>query len=180
MQEWTLQTLVPKASKAPFYLSVVFFIAIFLVTLWLLISNWLISSKIESLSQTMALRRGEISEISKDRNVIVMKILNSNTIPPMMNLKWILANFRDVAANSNVRLKWFSIRQNVISTSLIATDWVELIHPDPASTIVSMMRAYNNAQGDGTFTLEPILWISWWANSRTTSVQLKVLPTISK
>lgn len=61
----------------------------------------------------------------------------------------------------------------MISTTLIATSGDSQIHPDPAATIIKMMREY--ARGEKYFSLDPISAISGDPTSRTTAIQLKVI-----
>ena len=111
---------------------------------------------------------------------MVNRILSTNTVPPTINLRGLIASFRDVAAKANVRLRGFNINRDVITTSLIATEGNPNIHPDPASTIVTMMRAYIPKNGDGTFTLDPIRAINGDEKSRATSITLRVVPNTTK
>lgn len=180
MQEWTLPTLVPKTSKTPFYGSIFVAAGIIVATIGLLIINSSLSQDAENLSREIAQKKWEISEVAKDRNVVVTRILQTHTVQPTLNLRWIIANFRDVAAKANVRLKGFNITNDVITTSLIATEGNPNIHPDPASTIVTMMRAYMAENGDGKFTLDPIRVINGDSKSRNTSISLRIVPTSIK
>lgn len=169
--------MVQKNTKVPFYASVTILIGMIAACFGLIFMNTSLSSKADDLSAQIATKKWQIAEVSKERNVVVTKILSTNTIPPTINLRGLIASFRDVAARSNVRLKWFNINRDVITTSLIATEGNPNIHPDPASTIVTMMRAYLEQNGDGNFTLDPIRSISGDAKSRTTWVTLHVVPT---
>jgi hypothetical protein len=125
----------------------------------LLVYNMSLQSTEKNLREKIVAKNAEITEVSNDRKVIITKILQSDTIRPTLDLKGIIANFRDAASRANVRLKGFQISKDVISTSLIATVG-NTVHPDPASTIITMMRNYASVKGDGRFTLEPITSIS--------------------
>lgn len=170
----------PKTSKVPFYTSATILVALLIASVWLFITNESTIGKAEDLSTKIATKKWEILEVSKERNVVVTKILTANTVPPTLNLRSLIASFRDVAARTNVRFKGFNINRDVITTSLTATEGNPNIHPDPASTIVTMMRAYMTANGDGNFTLDPIRAISWDTKSRTTWITLRVVPTTKK
>jgi hypothetical protein len=94
-------------------------------------------------------------------------------------LKGIVADFRDAASRANVRLKWFSITNDVISTSLTATEPNGTIHPDAVTTIITMMQEYASGRG-GRFALDPITTISGLPTERTTGIQFKVTAPLSK
>ena len=134
----------------------------------------------EKLQDSIVKKQGEISEISKDKRVVVSRILSSNTLPATLNLRGIIASFRDLSARTNVRLKGFSISRDEITTTLIATEGNPNLHPDPASTIVTMMRAYMTSTGDGRFTLDPIMTISGDPKMRTTGIKLRLVPNTIK
>lgn len=180
MQEWTLPVMVQKTSKVPFYGSVAMLLTIVVITLSLLWMNTSLSSEANSIQEAISLKKRDIAEVSKERNVVVTRILRTNTIPPTLNLRSLIASFRDVAARTNVRFKGFSVNRDVITTSLIATEGNPNIHPDPASTIVTMMRAYMTQNGDGKFTLDPIRAINGDSKSRTTGITLRVVPTVTQ
>ena len=49
--------------------------------------NTSLASKAESLNEAARAKSIEIAEVSKDKNVVVTKILSTNTIPPTLNLR---------------------------------------------------------------------------------------------
>ena len=167
-------TLVPQAWSMPFYLGCGFLIAIILWSVWLFFYNISQENAIENLKITIDKSQKEIALVSRDRNVIIAKIESSNTLRPSIDLKWIVNDFYDAATRANVRLKGFSIGNDIISTALIATEPEGIWHPDPASTIIKMMRDY--VRPNWRFSLEPITAISWDTSSRTTAIQFKVVP----
>jgi hypothetical protein len=96
----------------------------------------------------------------------------SNTLRPSLDLVSLIARFREAASTAWVRLKGFSVDHDTITTSLIATEWDPQIHPDPASTIIRMMREY--AQGQKYFLLDPIVSLAGDEKSRTTGISFHV------
>lgn len=58
-----------------------------------------------------------------------------------MNLKSLVNSFRIAAAGAGVRLSGFSVRDDTISSTLIATQ--DSISKDPIETIIAMMRSDN-------------------------------------
>jgi hypothetical protein len=97
---------------------------------------------IEVEKAAIAETKKNIDEVSRDRKVIITRIEKSNTIRPSIDLKGIVADFYDAASRANVRLQGFSIVNDVISTSLIATESTGIVHPDAATTIIAMMQEY--------------------------------------
>ena len=102
-----------------------------------------LDASIETYRSTIAEKKNQIAEISKDRNVILTKIEQSNAIRPSIDLQGIVRDFYDAASRANVRFKGFSITNDVISTTLSSTTPDGIIHPDAAGTIIKMMREYD-------------------------------------
>jgi hypothetical protein len=78
--------------------------------------NLVLERSIDTQRETISEIRRNIDEVSRDRKVIITRIESSNTIRPSIDLKGIVADFRDAASRANVRLKGFSIINDVIST----------------------------------------------------------------
>jgi hypothetical protein len=64
----------------------------------------------------------DIATISKDRKVLIANIIRNNKLRPSLNLGPIIREFRMAAIKSNVRLNGFSISNDTITTTLIATE----------------------------------------------------------
>jgi hypothetical protein len=159
MQEHTITSLVPKTSRTPFYFAITLLILTLAMSIGFFFRNIILTGNIEDEKDAITQVRKQIDEVSQDRNVIITKIVMSNTIRPSIDLKGLESGFRDAAFRANVRLKGFSVTNDVISTTLIATQADGIAHPDPAGTIIKMMREY--AAGNGqTFALEPITTIA--------------------
>jgi hypothetical protein len=146
MQESTPKTpLTPVVSSTPFYLSLMILLAMIGLSIGFFFYNLALDRSIEAQKNAISETRKNIEEVSRDRKVIITRIEGSNTIRPSIDLKGIVADFYDAASRANVRLNGFNITNDVISTSLTATESNGAIHPDAASTIITMMQEY--AQG---------------------------------
>jgi hypothetical protein len=135
--------------------------------------NFLQERKIESQRESLQEVQRQITEVSTDRKVIIAKIIQSNTIRPSIDVRGIVASFYDAASRANVHLKGFSIKNDVINTTLIAKYPDGTIHPDAASTILKMMREYSSG-APTAFRLDPIKTISGTQEVRTTNITLRV------
>lgn len=128
---------------------------------------------IEKNNAEIATTEEQIRLASTDRRIIITQILKSNSIRPSLDITGLIREFQKAAIASNVRLKGFSVANDVISTTLIATEGDPQIHPDPASTVIKMMRDYASTQR--YFALEPIYALSGTEKERTTAIQFKVI-----
>ena len=137
-----IPSLIPKKSRLAYYLSIGLFLLMITLSIGFSVYNMLLERTIESEKTQIAEIQKNIDEISRDRKVILTKIEKSGTIRPSIDLKGIVADFYTAASASDVRLKGFSIANDVISTSLTATKPDGIVHPDAASTIIKMMREY--------------------------------------
>lgn len=115
----------------------------------------------------------DIAIIRQDREIIVSNIVASNTLKPTIDLQTLVENFREASNEANVRLKWFSVANDTITTSLIATSGTQM-YADPAATIIEMMTKKWNVL-DTTFRLEPIMSITGDLKSRTTGITFKIV-----
>ena len=156
------------------YTSILIFVFVLVGVIWLYASQAYINGTLESTKDKIAQIDHDTQGASLDKKILIAQIINSNTIRPSLDLKNIVAEFRLAAAKSSVGLQGFFIKDDTISTTLISTFGDSRIHPDPASTIINMMRDY--AAHSSYFSLEPITSISWDLTKRTTSIQLKVVP----
>ncbi len=174
MQENSKPQLV-RPSLFMWYISIVLFIFVLVGIVWLYASGIYTDSTIKSREDEITQITHDIQGASLDRKVLIAQIINSNTIRPSLDLKTIVSQFRIAAAKAGVGLQGFSIKDDTISTTLTATLGDPQVHPDPASTIINMMREY--ATHTSYFSLEPIVSITGDLTKRTTSIQLKVVPT---
>jgi hypothetical protein len=123
MQESTPKTpLTPVVSSTPFYLSLMILLAMIGLSIGFFFYNLALDRSIEAHKNTISETRKNIEEVSRDRKVIITRIEGSNTIRPSIDLKGIVADFYDAASRANVRLNGFNITNDVISTSLTATE----------------------------------------------------------
>ncbi len=175
MQESTPPVnLMPKVSRTPFYFSVALLLIVLGLSVGFFFYNIFLDQSIETKKVAISQTRASIEEISRDRKVILTQIEQSGTIRPSIDLKGIVSYFYEAATAANVRLQWFNISYDVITTSLTATEPYGIAHPDPAGTIIEMMRNYARWNG-GKFSLDPISSISGDLKSRSTSIKFKVV-----
>lgn len=168
-------TSVIKPGQSTWYISIVFFVMITWIILFFGISSTFRESQIIAIRDDINKLETDIATISKDRKVLIANIIRNNKLRPSLNLGPIIREFRTAAIKSNVRLKGFSIANDTITTTLIATEWDSGISPDPVSTVIKMMREY--AEWKMNFTLEPIFSLSWDPSIRSTGIELHVLPS---
>ncbi len=161
-----------KKSNFTLYLSLILIVAVIGGYIGFFFYNISLEKNIADKNDAIARVDKQMADISKDQDIVIRKILLSNTIRPSIDLRGLLAQFRDAANKANVRLKWFSIKDDVIATSLISTEWDPAVHPDPAVTIIKMIREYDS--GRPYFSLDPIVSISWDATKRTTGIQFHI------
>lgn len=178
MQIDTSLSTVPKPSNLSWILSLVLVWVVIVSGIGLFLSNQFTSKNLETGRNNLAALDKEITNLSQDRQVMITKIIQWNTIRPSLDIKTLVSNFKDAAIKSNVRLQWFSVVNDTINTSLTSTSGDSEGHSDAAATIIKMMREY--ASGQKTFGLEPILSISGEPSRRVTSVQFKVIAHILK
>lgn len=166
-------SLAPVPTRFPWFFSLILaaFVALSTVGLWGY--NWYLSTQIAQAHADISNLDTQIQTASQDRKIILTQILKNNTLRPSLDITGLMREFQKAAIAANVRLKGFNVKNDVISTTLIATKWDAQIHPDPASTVISMMRDY--ARGMKYFSLEPISTLAGTSKERTTSIQLKVV-----
>ncbi len=128
------------------------------------------TSNIESLHTEITQLEANIQSASADRDVLIANILSSTTIRPSIDLKLLVRSFRLAAANAGVRLTGFSVRDDVMASTLIATQ--ESTAVDPVETIIAMMRTSNPDSG---LSLEPIYALQGSSLERTTAVSFRIL-----
>lgn len=173
MQENSNQTPVIKASQFTWYLSIVFFLTVVTGIVGMYLYGAYLDGKISSEKGDITAIEKQISEIGQDRKMLITQIVMGNTIRPSLDLKNIVTQFRVAAAKADVGFQGFSIKDDTISTTLIATTGLNQIHPDPVATIITMMRTYAG-QNNLYFRLDPITSVSGDLAKRTTGIKLHV------
>ncbi len=173
MQEiHSTQPIVPQMSQLTWLSSIivlsVVIIAIFSLTIHDYYRQWTIAD-MENQITTMD---RDLQVGNDDRDIIVANILSSSPLRPSIDLKALVKWFRLAAATAGVRLNWFSVADDTISSTLIATQWTD--NTDPVKTIISMMRIPNPLTG---LMLEPIYSLAGSSTERTTTVSFKILPS---
>jgi hypothetical protein len=116
------QSAIIKQSKTLWYVSIGFaglialaIVAIFAYTIYL-------SERTKTVADTVTTLTADIATIATDRNILVAEIIQNNTLRPSIDVKSLVTNFRAAARQANVRLNGFSVQNDVISTSLTATE----------------------------------------------------------
>ncbi len=164
-----------KPGQTTWYISIIFFVMITWIILFFGISSSFRGSQITTIMEDISKLETDIASISKDRKVLIANIIRNNKLRPSLNLGPIIREFRMAAIKSNVRLNGFSIANDTITTTLIATEWDSGVSPDPVATVIKMMRDY--AEWKMNFTLEPIFSLAWDPSIRSTGIELHVLPS---
>lgn len=173
MQENSNQDSLIKTNQFAWYTSIIFFLVVVTGIVGMYLYGTYIDGKISWTKENIASIEKQITEMGQDRKMLITQIVTSGTIRPSLDLKNIVTQFRIAAAKADVGFQWFSIQDDTISTSLIATAWLNQIHPDPAATIIAMMRTYAS-QSNLYFRLDPITTVSWDLSKRTTGITLHV------
>jgi cell division protein FtsL len=177
MQEISTNPQSPKENRTYFYFSLGFFslivfsiLSLFLYTKYLNTASLSIRDEIGQIDRKIAAQNA-------DRMILIANILKSNSIRPSVELESLVKKFRDIASENGVRLRGFSVLDDVLSTTVIATTPADTNYPDPISAVFRVMNT--SFQGKG-FTLEPITSIAWGINERTTWLQFEILPSITQ
>lgn len=166
------KSLMPSPSKLPWILSILLLTIVIGSGGILFFYNRTIDSSISSIKTDITDKKWQITTIEANKDLVVKNILLANSIRPSIDVHGLVNEFRDAAFRSNVRLQWFNVQDDTISTTLISTVWDASIHPDPAATIIKMMREYD--LGNKYFKLDPIISISGDSSRRVTGIQFHV------
>lgn len=162
-------------SQAIWWSALILFSGILLSTLALTGYGYYQDTQLSDIKEQISLQDAKIQSGSQDRKVLIANILMTAPIRPSIDIKGLLAQFQKVARESQVRLKGFTVQNDVITTSLIATTSNALtLTQDPAITIITMMEKYAKEQQE--FSLEPINSLGGDNKRRTTGITLKVVP----
>jgi hypothetical protein len=140
-------------------LSGIFFACILLSSIGIFFYGKYQDAKIDELKQTLTQTQKEINELSQDETIKISSILSDTNIRPSLDVAKMVDVFRETALKSRVRFQGFSIKNDIISTTLIATEADGAIHPDPISTIIKMMKS-SLKNNNMDITLSPITAVS--------------------
>ncbi len=174
MQE-TPTPIIREPSQFAWLASLWLLILTLLSCLWLYGYQFVTASYIETIDSDIRSLDADIATSTKDRDIIIANILTSASIRPSIDLKTLVRAFRIAATQAGVRLQGFSVRDDIISSTLIASRDVTST-TDPVETIIAMMRSGNASAG---LSLEPISSLQGSALERTTGVSFRILPTNS-
>ena len=122
MQENTHHITLPTKGRTVWYLSVGLLIVMIAGSLGLYGYDMYLTREISTQKSLIADTERQISEIARDRDIIITKIAESNTIRPSLDLRTLITQFKIAADEEKVRLKGFSVKNDTITTSLIATE----------------------------------------------------------
>ncbi len=173
MQE-TPTPIIPEPSQFAWFASLGLLALVLLSCLWLWGYQFIAAAQVDTLHTEIANLDTAIATASKDRDIIVADILASATIRPSIDLKTLVRSFRIAATQAGVRLQGFSVKDDMISSTLIATRDANGI--DPVQIIIDMMQSGSPNTG---LSLVPIRSLVGSTNERTTSVAFRILPTNS-
>ena len=155
------------------YISIIFFLVVLWGCLGLYGYGFYQENQITKLKTELTSLESTVATLSSDRKTVIANILNGDTIRPSIDLKNLVSAFRLTATKEQVRFQGFSVKNDVISTSLIATEWDPQIHSDPIATIVRFIRSMDTQKQK--FQIEPIRIVSGDSTKRTTGIELKVV-----
>jgi hypothetical protein len=116
-------------------------------------------ANIDELKQTLTQTQKEINELNQDETIKISSILSDASIRQSVDVAKMVDVFRETALKSRVRFQGFSVKNDIISTTLIATEADGAIHPDPISTIIKMMKS-SLKNNNMDITLSPITAVS--------------------
>lgn len=170
MQETKQNPTFWETSRFSWFASLTIFSLTILAIWGLYAYQYVMTSSISELTAEIAQLEDNIHTASNDKDVIVANILSSTTIRSSVNLKTLVSSFRSAANAAWVRLSGFAVQDDIITSSLIATQ--DAIGKDPVETIIAMMRANTTTSW---LSLEPISSIQWTSTERTTWVSFRIL-----
>ncbi len=171
MQELTQTTILQKPSQSPWRGSIALLIIILLASLGLFVYQAVRGIELTTLTGTIRDTEARIASGSTDRDIIIAGILSSSTLRPSIDLGRLVSDFRAVASSARVRLQWFSVVDDRISSHLIVTP--EIGGADPITTIIALMR---ERSPDLHLVADPISTVAGSPKSRDTAVVFRILP----
>ncbi len=159
------------ASKNSWYISLWLLVAVVTITIWLAIFGYFQKREIVHLTDQIHTVQTSIDTASKDKDILIARILDEGNIRPSIDLKKQIKNFYDIAQEAQVQFQGFSIQNDHIKTTLVATsDGLYTI--DPVQTVIAMIRAHS--KNTEVLSLQPIKTISGDPKKRTTAIELLV------
>ncbi len=161
---------VPESPNNFNWLASIVLLSTTLLSIWgLFIYSFIQESSIENTQNEILQLESDIRSASTDKNIIIANILKSTTIRPSLDLKGVVDSFYKTAAWAGVRLQGFAVKEDILSSTLIAKQdnngW------DPVSTIITMMRSNLKTW----LQLGPITSLAGSPNERSTGVLFHVL-----
>lgn len=84
--------------------------------------NFYLDQQFSSTQKEITIVDTQIQTASTDRKIIIAQILNANSIRPSLDINGLVKEFQRAAITANVRLKGFSVSNDTIATTLIATE----------------------------------------------------------
>lgn len=104
------------------YMSIGIFILMILLIIGLSVSKYLTQKNNQKIQSDITALESQIASASADRKTVIAGILESNTIRPSIDIKGLVRDFRVLAAKERVRFQGFSVKNDTITTTLIATE----------------------------------------------------------
>jgi hypothetical protein len=144
MQE-TSPSIIREPSRFAWLASLTFLSLTLLSCLGLWGYQYVTASQISTLTAENLSLDADIATSAKDRDIIVADILASASIRPSIHLKNLVRAFRTAATDAGVRFQGFTVRDDIISSTLIVSRDTSSM-TDPVETIIAMMRASSEAR----------------------------------
>ena len=111
---------VQNESAKAFNFSLVALVAVAVITAIFFALSTLTQSQISGKNDEISSIKSKISVIESDKKNIVASIIASNKLSPSVNLSKLLSDFRAVASKYQVAFQNFAIKNDEITTNLIA------------------------------------------------------------
>ncbi len=100
MQGETPSPLISKKSSFSWYVSLLFFLIVIGSSIALFFYDQYLTHQISVVTEASQKKDREINEISRDRDIIITKIVMSNTLRPSLDLVSLIARFREAASTA--------------------------------------------------------------------------------
>lgn len=100
MQGETQTPIITKKSSLSWYISLIFLVGVIVGSVGLFFYDQYLSHALESTSESIGKKQAEIDAISKDREIIITKIVTSNAMRPSLDLVSLVARFREAASTA--------------------------------------------------------------------------------
>lgn len=109
-------------NRFPWYLSLALFTLVACGSIGIGIYSYILDQDMLSNRVSIADVEKKIQMMSTDKDIIITRILQSNTIRPSLDINGLIKEFQRVAVASNVRLSGFNVSNDTITTALTATE----------------------------------------------------------